>query len=132
MPIIKSAIKRVRQTNRRQKRNAIVKNQYKILTKQYISLLEQGKKEEAAKLYPLVQKSIDMAAKKNLIPDNTASRRKSSLAKMMEKDMLKKDPRAERKAAAEAKKAETAEKAPAKKVEKKPAAKAKAAPKKKA
>lgn len=83
MPIIKSAIKRVRQQDRRQKRNAIVTRRYKELTKEFLGLVADGKKTDAVKLYPLLQKSIDMAAKKNLIHKNNASRKKSNLAKMI-------------------------------------------------
>ena len=85
MPIIKSAIKRVRQQARRQKRNTITKNTYKELIKEITLLLEAGKLKEAAELFPKVQKSIDMAVKKNLMPKNTAARKKSGLAKQISK-----------------------------------------------
>lgn len=83
MPIIKSAIKRVRQEARRQQRNTGTKNQYKSLIKQMTELVEDKKVAEAAKLLPATQKAIDMAVKKNLLHKNTAARKKSSLAKMV-------------------------------------------------
>lgn len=81
MPIIKSAIKRVRQEARRQKRNTATKNTYKDLIKQVMLLIDANKLAEASKLLPKVQKSIDMAVKKNLMHRNTAARKKSNLAK---------------------------------------------------
>lgn len=41
-----------------------------------------GNKEEVTKLLPQVYKSIDMAAKKNLIHVKTAARKKASAAKL--------------------------------------------------
>jgi small subunit ribosomal protein S20 len=83
MPIIKSAIKRVRQQKRRKQRNDIVRNRFRSLMKEFDALIEGGKKAEAKKLFPQVQKSIDMAAKKNLLHGNTAGRKISVLAKKL-------------------------------------------------
>ncbi len=83
MPIIKSAIKRVRIEARRQKRNTITKNRYRELIKEFTALVADGKTDEATKLFPLVQKSLDMAVKKNLLHKNNVARKKSNLAKML-------------------------------------------------
>lgn len=83
MPIIKSAIKRVRLEARRQKRNTITKNRFKELVKEFVKLINDGKTDEATKLFPQVQKALDMAAKKNLLHKNNVARKKSSLAKML-------------------------------------------------
>lgn len=104
MPIIKSAIKRVRVEARRQKRNTITKNRYKELIKEFTTLVADGKNDEAAKLFPTVQKSLDMAVKKNLLHKNNVARKKSNLAKMLG-----------RAAAPETTKKPAAKKAPAKK-----------------
>jgi len=85
MPIIKSAIKRVRVEARRQKRNTITKNRYKELIKEFTTLVADGKTDEATKLFPTVQKSLDMAVKKNLLHKNNVARKKSNLAKMLGK-----------------------------------------------
>lgn len=85
MPIIKSAIKRVRQEATRRKRNSVVKNKYKSLTKDFLELIANGKKKEAQKLFPTLQKAIDMAAKKNQIHNRNAARKKSRLSKMLTK-----------------------------------------------
>lgn len=94
MPIIKSAIKRVRQQERRQKRNLITKNIYKDLIKKFLDLVDNKKIEDAQKLFPQVQKSIDMAVKKNLLHANTAGRKKSQLMKMIsvKKEVASKTP----------------------------------------
>lgn len=113
MPIIKSAIKRVRVEARRQKRNLVTKNRYKELIKEFTNLVEGGKTAEAVKLFPIVQKALDMAAKKNLLHKNNASRKKSNLAKMIAKAP----------AASTSAKATADKKAEAKPVAKKPAAK---------
>ncbi len=83
MPIIKSAIKRVRSSEKRRKRNLITKDRYKELVKEFLKLIEGKKTAEAEKLFPQVQKAIDMATKKNLLQKNNAARKKSQLAKMM-------------------------------------------------
>ena len=83
MPIIKSAIKRVRQTKSRTARNATVKRQYRELTKQFLNLVGTKKIEEAAKLFPELQKAIDMVTKRNLLHKNNAARKKSRFAKMI-------------------------------------------------
>ena len=83
MPLIKSAIKRVRQQERRRQRNLITTRKFRTLIKDFLALIKDGKIAEATKLYPIVQKAIDMATKKNLIHKNTAGRKKSQLAKMI-------------------------------------------------
>ena len=83
MPIIKSAIKRVRTAETKRKRNLVTKTQYKTLVKQFETLIADKKTAEATKLYPKVQKSLDMAVKKNLLHKNNVARKKSQLAKML-------------------------------------------------
>ncbi len=68
MPIIKSAIKRVRTSEKRRSRNAITRNRWKESVKSFVKLVEEGKLKEAAKMMPEVQKNLDMAAKKNVLP----------------------------------------------------------------
>ncbi len=85
MPIIKSAIKRVRQTERRTARNVIRKRFLKTEMKNFITLIEEKKFDEAKKLLPMVQKRIDLAVKNNLWHANKGSRIKSQYAKMLPK-----------------------------------------------
>lgn len=74
----KSALKRIRQTSTRKERN---KYQLKT-TRTYIKRLRDMKdRAEAEKLFYEVTAMIDKLAKKNIIHKNTASNKKSSLAR---------------------------------------------------
>ncbi len=75
MPIIKSAIKRAKQTIKRRDRNVGIKKDIKDATKAFIS------KPTAANL-STAQSELDTAVKKGLIKKNTAARRKSQLHKI--------------------------------------------------
>jgi len=110
MPIIKSAIKRVRQQKTRTVRNSARKRLSKETLKQFMELIAAGKIAEAAKLFPKLQKSIDLLVKNNLWHKNKAARQKSSLSKLI-------------KDAPAVKKAKPAAKAAPKATAKKPAAK---------
>ena len=127
MPIIKSAIKRMKQTAKRNARNVGIKRDIKTATKAFMA------KPSAATL-SAVQSEIDTAVKKNLISKATAARRKSGFAKIAKDAGVKLG--AATKKAAPAKKPVVAAKpavkaAPAKKavVAKKPVAKKPAAKK---
>ena len=85
MPIIQSAIKRVRQEGRRRQRNLIVTKKYKSLLKEFEVLIKEKKIAEATKLFPSLQKALDMAVKKNLVHANTGARKKSRLSKLLVK-----------------------------------------------
>src|ERR1700752_1913472 len=74
MPIIKSAIKRVKQTVVRRERNVGIKKDIKSATKALAA------KPSAAALSK-AQSELDKAVKKGLIKKNTAARRKANLAK---------------------------------------------------
>ena len=81
MPNIKSAIKRVRTTESNAKENASIKTAYKTAIKNFNAAVEAGKKEEATELFKVATQAVEHAANKNVIKANTASRKKSSLAK---------------------------------------------------
>lgn len=70
------------------------------MLKQFVDLIENKKFDEAAKLLPAAQKSIDLAVKNNLLHANTAGRKKSQLAKMLPKKKAAAKPAAEKKEAA--------------------------------
>lgn len=113
MPIIKSAVKRMKQTIKRRERNVSAKRDVKNAVKSFLE------KPTAAGL-SAAQSEIDTAVKKNLISKNTAARRKANLARVAKEAGVK----------LESGKKTTAAKAPAKKTAaKKPAAKATAAKK---
>ena len=81
MPNIKSAIKRVRTTEKSAKENASIKTAYKTAVKNFKAAVEAGQKDKAVELFKIATKAVDHAADKNVIKANTASRKKSSLAK---------------------------------------------------
>ena len=82
MPITKSAKKSLRKNERKRSLNSMHKKKIKDLTKKILLLISQNKKEEAKEILPKAQKAIDKAARKNIIKKNTASRKKSRLAKL--------------------------------------------------
>ena len=103
MPIIKSAIKRMRQTTKRRARNVTVKRNLKSAVKAFLA------KPDATTL-SAAQSELDTMVKKNLLPKNTAARRKAQLSRVARD--------------AGVKAGSTTKKAAAKPVAKKPAAKA--------
>lgn len=83
MPIIESAIKRARQNLVRRERRQPYKTRLKTALRAFTDLVKAGKRDEAVQLLPQVFKTIDMAAKKHIIHPNNASRKKSSVARMV-------------------------------------------------
>lgn len=100
MAIIKSAKKALRQSLRRKARNDQKKDKIKNLIKQVKNLVSQNKVkedkssfpaslprdgsstiDEAKKLLPEIYKALDKGAKEGVIKKNTASRKKSRIAK---------------------------------------------------
>lgn len=75
MPIIKSAIKRAKQTVKRRDRNVTTKRNLKDAVKAFTA------KPTAATL-SAAQSAIDTAVKKNVLNKNTAARRKAQLSKL--------------------------------------------------
>lgn len=85
MPITRSAKKALRQSKKRQTKNLVSRNKLRGLLKQERVLISQKKLQEAKRLAPQVSKALDKAVKQGLIKKNTASRRKSHLAKALAK-----------------------------------------------
>jgi len=83
MPIIKSAKKQLRQNKVKRARNFPVRSQLKTTYKKAMTLISEGNREEAEKFLPYAYKIIDTAAKKNLIHDKNADRKKSNIAKAL-------------------------------------------------
>jgi ribosomal protein S20 len=75
MPIIKSAIKRAKQTIKRRERNVIVKRDVKTAVNIFIS-------KPSAKNLSAAYSELDTAVKKGLIKKNNAARRKMQLSKI--------------------------------------------------
>ena len=83
MPITSSAKKALRQTKTRHARNTIKKDNYKKAVTTFRKLVVAKTLDEAAKLLPTVFKTLDKAAKTNVITKNKASRLKARLSKMI-------------------------------------------------
>ncbi|MFR2450385.1 MAG: 30S ribosomal protein S20 [Clostridia bacterium] len=83
MPNIKSAIKRVNVIEKKTARNNMIKSGYKSAVKKFEQAVEAGKVEDAKVLLSEATKKIDQACTKGVIVKNTASRKKSTLAKKL-------------------------------------------------
>lgn len=122
MPIIKQAIKRVKQDKVRTARNKHYKHHMKSLIKLMLDTIRRKESDKAVKLMPKVISSIDTCAKKNIIHKNNAARKKARLQKALSGLQKGGGEKAEKKEAKETKKApkkKTAPKAKKKTAEKK-------------
>lgn len=84
----KSAIKRIKISERNRIRNRIRLGRIKFYTKKFLSLLEENKIDEAKKLLPEVISVIDKAAQKGTLHKNTAARKKSRLMKFLNEKLV--------------------------------------------
>jgi len=85
VPIKKAAKKALRQSLKRRARNIRKKEKIKELLKEFKNLLSKKEIEKAKSLLPQIYKSLDKAAKTGLIKKNTASRKKSRMAKAIQR-----------------------------------------------
>ncbi len=83
MPNIKSAIKRVSVIEKKTARNNMIKTGYRTAVKKFEKAVDEANVEEATKLFAEATKKIDQACTKGVIVKNTASRKKSRLAKKL-------------------------------------------------
>ncbi len=84
MPIIKSAAKRVRQAEKRQKRNLQFKRSLRESTKSLeAAVAEKQPKKKLDELLANIYGAYDTAVKKNLIHKNKAARKKSSYSDLV-------------------------------------------------
>jgi len=87
MPIKNAAKKALRQSFRRQKINDHYERKIKSLIKEARALVAQKKAKEAKNFLPDIYKILDKAAKVGTIKKNNASRRKSRIAKLINKSL---------------------------------------------
>lgn len=80
MPITKGAHKANRSSLRKHVFNVRRKSAMNDVVKKVRKMADSGNTEEAQKMLPAAYKAIDKAAKRGVIKDNTASRKKSRLA----------------------------------------------------
>jgi len=85
MPIKKSALKALRQSEKKRIRHNKVKAGLKWLRRQFLKAINKKDKKEAQALYLKLQKVLDKAVQKGAIKKNTASRGKSRLFKKLDK-----------------------------------------------
>lgn len=116
MPIIKSAIKRMKQTAARRDRNIETKKAVKAATRTFLD-------KPSAKALSAAQGAIDTAVKKNVLNKGTAARRKSNLSKIAKQAGVKLEKVKKATAAKTAAKPVAKKAAPKKTAAKKPAAK---------
>jgi len=80
MPNTKSAERRARANETKRLRNRAAKSRLKSMEKTFLSLLQGGKKDEAATAYRNLSSTLDKASKAGVIPKPTASRKRSHSA----------------------------------------------------
>lgn len=83
MPNIKSAVKRVSVIEKKTLKNNMIKSEYRTAVRKFEAAVAEGNKENAESLLRVATKKIDGACSKGVIKKNTASRKKSSLAKKL-------------------------------------------------
>ncbi|MBO6062004.1 MAG: 30S ribosomal protein S20 [Clostridia bacterium] len=83
MANIKSAIKRVKVTEKQNLRNRIVTSQYKTAVKKFDKALESGDEALVNETYNKAVSMADKAAAKGVIHKNVADRKKAQLAKKL-------------------------------------------------
>ncbi|MDR1540882.1 MAG: 30S ribosomal protein S20 [Clostridiales bacterium] len=85
MANIKSAKKRIKVIEKKTLRNKMIKSSTKTAIKKVIAAVGSGQKDAADAAYKKAASSIDKAATKGVFHRNTAARKKSRLAKMVNK-----------------------------------------------
>jgi small subunit ribosomal protein S20 len=83
MPNTKSSKKRLKQNEKRRVLNLRYRRKMKDTIKEIDTLVSNNKKKDAEKLLPKAYKAIDKAAKKNIIKENNAARKKARITKSL-------------------------------------------------
>ena len=83
MPQLKSAIKRVKTSEKSHLRNISYKSKIKSSIKKFNLALSEKKKEESIKYFKDTVSILDKSVNKGILPKNTASRQKSNLTKKL-------------------------------------------------
>lgn len=83
MPNIKSAIKRTKVIDTKTLRNKKIRSAYKTAIRAFEEAVESGDQSKAAENFKVAVQKVDQACSKGVIKDNTASRKKSALAKKL-------------------------------------------------
>ncbi len=83
MANIKSAIKRIKTTEKRTLRNKSTKSELKTLIRKFEGMIDAGSMDEAKGMIRVIDKKLKRAASKNVIHKNAASKKLSKLAKKL-------------------------------------------------
>ena len=83
MPNIKSAVKRVKVSEKRRLRNKMLNSRLKTTIKSFNLALTENRVDDAKANFPKVVKTIDMAVTKGILHKNTAARKKSTLQRAL-------------------------------------------------
>ncbi len=78
-----AAKKYIRSSAKRKELNDNYRDKYRQAIKKTLELIQEGKKEEAVKFFPTVQKTIDKAVKRGVLKKNTGARKKANLVKKL-------------------------------------------------
>ena len=81
----RSAEKRLRQNEKRRRRNRATMKGIKVQVKAFLAALKDGTPEAAATEYNAVARRLDKAAAKRVVHPNLAARKKSQLARLLDK-----------------------------------------------
>lgn len=83
MPQRKSGVKELRKNKKRRLHNLDIKTDLRKTIKQFLKSVEAKNIEEAKENLRIVYKKLDKASKRNIIHDNTASRRKARFSRSL-------------------------------------------------
>lgn len=83
MPNIKSAMKRVKTSEKAAQRNRVVKTRMRNSIKKFEVAIEGGEKDNLQQLYLAAVSNVDRAASKGVIHKNTSARKKSQLTRKL-------------------------------------------------
>jgi len=100
MPIIKSAIKKMRQDVKKTERNNTVRNRLKSRIKELMKAVHDHKTAELPEMLKKTTSIIDIALKKKIIKKNNAAHKKSRMARLVKHAMTA--PKAKKETAPEA------------------------------
>ena len=89
MPNIKSAKKRVLVNEKKTAQNKNIRSEVKTEIKKVLTLISEGKLEEAKAALPCAFSVIDAAASKNIYHKNNAANKKAKLAKKLDAAIAK-------------------------------------------
>lgn len=83
MPQRRSGIKELRKNRTKRMHNLDIKTDLRKTVKQFLASVDEKNKEEAQNNLKIVYKKLDKATKRNILQENTASRRKSRFSKLL-------------------------------------------------